>query len=73
MTRQPSVVRTGGGEGHGCLVAERTVPSAVVVVLLPGGDPPPSPTLTTMAADHELVLVCDYDVAASLIRAAHTL
>jgi len=26
-----------------------------------------------MAADHELVLVCDYDVAASLIRAAHTL
>jgi hypothetical protein len=38
VTRQPSVVRTGGGEGHGCLVAERTVPPAVVVVLLPVGD-----------------------------------
>src|SRR5580698_6519315 len=25
VTRLPSVVRTGGGEGHGCLVAERTV------------------------------------------------
>jgi hypothetical protein len=31
VTRQPSVVRTGGGEGHGCLVAERTVPSAVAL------------------------------------------
>jgi hypothetical protein len=31
------------------------------------------PTLTTMAAEHELVLVCDHDVASSLIRAAHTL
>ena len=35
--------------------------------------PPSSPTLTTMAADHELVLVCDYDTAPSLIRAIRTL
>jgi hypothetical protein len=49
------------------------MPAVLTSSAQPVADPPSSPTLTTMAADHELVLVCAHDVASSLIRAAHTL
>ena len=50
------------------------MPAVLTSSAQPVADPPSSsPTLTTMAAEHELVLVCDHDVASSLIRAAHTL
>jgi hypothetical protein len=35
--------------------------------------PPTSRTLTKMAADHELVLLCDHDAAPCLIRTVRTL
>lgn len=35
--------------------------------------PPSSRALTRMAADHELVLVCDHDAAPTLIRTVRTL
>jgi hypothetical protein len=35
--------------------------------------PPSSRTLTKMAADHELVLVCDYGAAPGLVRTVRTL
>jgi hypothetical protein len=35
--------------------------------------PPSSRILTKMAADHELVLVCDHDAASTLIRTVRTL